>query len=113
MQRMHFAHILKGAYLAPEVAVRYLTYEKYGYYYGNNYNNYTPGRGAEFSMAIFLKFGKQWIFDNSFLVDFYGGIGYGIQEEYDDALTYGYVVMSEVPIALTGGIRIGWVFGKK
>lgn len=113
MQRMHFAHILKGAYLAPELAVRYLTYEKYGYYYGNNYNNYTPGRGAELSMAIFLKFGKQWIFDNSFLVDLYGGIGYGIEEEYDDALTYGYVVMSEVPIALTGGIRIGWVFGKK
>jgi hypothetical protein len=61
-------------------------------------------------MAILLKLGKQWIFDDSFLVDLFGGIGYGIGGDEDNALPYGFIVTPEVPISFTGGLRIGWTF---
>ena len=74
----------------PEIALRYVAYDSYSYRY--DYYNYSssPERKEEFSMAVLLKFGKQWVLDNSFLVDLYGGIGYGIGDAHDDALNYGY-----------------------
>lgn len=113
MQRMHYAHILKGAYFAPEIALRYVAYDSQNYYYYNNYYNESTDRKKEFGMAVLLKFGKQWVFDDSFLVDLFWGIGYGIGGDDDYALPYGFIVAPEVPVSFTGGIRIGWVFGKK
>ena len=111
---MHYAHILKGAYIAPEIALRYMSFETYSYNYDNNYYRETQYREENFSLAIMLKLGKQWIFDDSFLVDIYGGIGYGFGGFDYDALTYGFLVGSgDVPIAASAGIRIGWVFGRK
>jgi hypothetical protein len=110
MHRMHYAHILKGAYFAPEIGLRYMAYDSNNYYYYSNYYNESTDREKEFSMAILLKFGKQWVFDDSFLVDFFGGIGYGIGGDEDNALPYGFIVTPEVPISFTGGLRIGWTF---
>jgi len=110
MQRMHYAHILKGAYFAPEIAMRYVKYDAYNYYYYDYNYSESHVRKEQFGMAVLLKFGKQWIFDDSFLVDLYGGMGYGIGGDSDEALTYGFIVAPEVPIAFTGGLRIGWVF---
>jgi len=110
MQRMHYAHILKGAYFAPEIAMRYIKYDGYNYYYSNNNYYENNVRKDESCMAVLLKFGKQWIFDDSFLVDLYGGMGYGIGGNGDEALTYGFIVAPEAHISFTGGLRIGWVF---
>ena len=110
MQRMHYAHILKGGYIAPEIALRYMGYDTYDYYYSNYNNADNSKRKEKFAMAIMLKFGKQWIFDDSFLVDIYGGIGYGVGGDDYDPMSYGFIVTSEVPVAFTGGIRIGWIF---
>ena len=106
MQRMHYSHILKGAYLAPELAMRYISYDTYDF-------TSSPERLEKFSMAVLLKFGKQWIIDNSFLVDLYGGLGYGFGSDDNETLAYGFMISSEEMFSLTGGIRIGWVFGKK
>lgn len=113
MQKMHYSHILKGAYFAPEIGIRYMKYDNYNYYYDYNYYNETTERKEKFSMAFMLKLGKQWIFDDALLLDIYGGIGYGFGGDDYDALSYGFLSgPDEMPIALTGGIRIGWVFGK-
>lgn len=113
MQTMRYAHILKGAYFAPEIAMRYMSYDQYNYYYDNNYNYYdTSERDTKFSMVLTLKLGKQWIFEDVFLLDIYGGIGYGIGGT-DEGLNYGFVVgPKDMPLAATGGIRVGWAFGK-
>ena len=111
MQRMHYSHILKGAYLAPEFALRYISYDSYGYDY-YNYSS-SPERLEKLSMAVLLKFGKQWVVDNSFLVDLYGGLGYGFGADNNETLAYGFIVSSEVAFSFTAGIRVGWVFGKK
>jgi hypothetical protein len=114
MQRMHYSHILKGAYFAPEIALRYMSYDsyEYDYYYGGTDED-TYNRKEQFAMALLLKFGKQWVFEDAFLVDIYAGVGYGIGGDDYDTLNYGFTIASdEVPIAFTGGIRVGWVFKK-
>lgn len=108
MHRMHYSHILKGAYFAPEIALRYLKYDAYNY----NYYSYTESteRKEDFAFALTLKFGKQWIFDDSFLVDVFWGLGYGISGN-NDGINYGFIAGNEeIPIAVTGGLRVGWVF---
>ena len=102
--KMHYAHILKGAYFAPEIAIRYMGFDCYNYYESTS-------REEIFGIAFLLKFGKQWVFEDSFLIDIFGGIGYGAGGNEYEALNYGFVTgPDEVPIAVTGGIRIGWVF---
>ncbi len=116
--RMHYSHILKGAYFAPEIALRYMKYDGEGYDYyldeqGYSHSRYTGEREQKTTVALMLKFGKQWVFDNSFLVDTYVGVGYGFGADDYSGLPYGFIVApDEFPIALTSGIRIGWVFGK-
>ena len=111
MQRMHYAHILKGGYFAPEIALRYMSFDSDEYLYtGNSYVD-TSERKENFALAVMLKLGKQWVFDDSFLVDIYGGIGYGFGGDDYDVLNYGFIVGgNEVPVSFSTGIRIGWVF---
>lgn len=110
MQRMHYAHILKGGYVAPELALRYMSFDSdEDMYSGNTYTGTT--RKDNFAFAVMLKLGKQWIIDDAFLVDIFGGVGYGFGGDDYETLNYGFIVGDEeVPIAFTGGIRIGWVF---
>lgn len=116
--KMHYSHILKGAYIAPEIALRYMKYDNnhWDYYYDENgyyQSTYNDHRESQVTLAIMLKFGKQWVFDDAFLVDTYCGVGYGIGADDYDGLPYGFIVApDDFPIALTAGIRIGWVLGK-
>jgi len=110
MQRMHYSHIMKGAYFAPEIAMRYVAYDKNNFYYYNDTYTETEERAEKFGMAVLLKFGKQWVFDDSFLVDIYFGVGFGIGGDDYETLSYGFIAGSgDFPIAGTAGIRIGWV----
>ncbi len=112
--RMHYAHIMKGAYIAPEIAIRYLSYD------AEIWDDYWAGDATtkhmnDFSFAVNLKFGKQWVIDDGFLIDIYLGVGYGMgtNDNYD-IFNYGFIAGdSDIPISATGGIRLGWVFGKK
>lgn len=111
MHKMHYAHILKGSYIAPEIAIRIMSFDtERDYYNGANYR-VTNERKDNFAMALMLKFGKQWVFDDAFLVDMYWGVGYGLGGDDYEILNYGFIVGDEeVPIAFTGGIRIGWTY---
>ncbi len=109
--KMRYSHILKGAYFAPEFAMRYMYYDfkEYDYYYSSG----TTKRKDDFALAVMLKFGKQWVIDDSFLVDLYVGFGYGYSKAggNGEGIAYGFATGGEeVPIAVTGGLRIGWVF---
>ena len=113
-QRMHYSHILKGAYIAPELALRYVSYDSdsYGTYDYNTgiYSGNTTTREKEFGIALTMKFGKQWVIDNNFIIDFYVGVGYGIGgEQQNGPLLYGFIAgPPEMPLAFTSGLRIGW-----
>lgn len=118
MTRMHYSHLLKGGYFAPEIALRHMAYDQYYYdSYYDSYGNYHYKTGEKrenrTTLALMLKLGKQWVFDDSFLIDTYIGVGYGFGADDYDGLPYGFIVApDDFPIALTSGIRVGWVFGK-
>lgn len=106
--RMRYDHILKGGYIAPELAFRYVNYDNYWYTGWGADNNENVN---DWAIAFNLKFGKQWVFDDSFLVDVFWGFGYGYSKNAEDGLNYGFVAGdSDVPISITGGLRLGWTF---
>ncbi|MDX9768816.1 MAG: hypothetical protein RBT19_00520 [Tenuifilaceae bacterium] len=113
MHRMHYAHILKGGYIAPEFAFRYAEYDYEDWNsYDDNYN-YITTRESDLSFVFTLKIGKQWVFDNFFLVDLYAGLGYGYSrnsKEYS-LINYGFLASgNEFPVAFTSGLKIGILF---
>jgi len=109
--RMHYSHILKGAYIAPELALRYLSYETESYDY--NTGDYIGKETVnQTGIALMLKVGKQWVIEDGFIIDFYVGAGYGIGgDDQQEPLPYGFIAgTSDLPLAFTSGLRIGWAF---
>ena len=106
--KMRYSHILKGAYVKPEIAFGYYTHEDPYYdYYGGTQNT---GRESVGSFSLHLVLGKQWVFNNVFLVDFSAGVGYGFDNS-DGGYHYGYAnSTSEFPISGTAGLRVGYLF---
>jgi hypothetical protein len=111
LKGQQYAHLLKGSYIRPEFAVSYYSYQS-DYYYTYSTN---PGeRTTNLMYAFLLNFGKQWVIDDSFLFDWFFGVGYGFGDDDDDfvhhkAFTGG---TDESPLAITMGLRIGLVFKK-
>ena len=114
LRGMKYAHVLKGSYIKPMISFGY-----YGYDYNGSEYNHQTGHYSEweerrnvFTGALMLNIGKQWVFDNSFLVDWYGGIGYGFStDDYNGGYQFGYVVVGDgVPLSFTAGLKIGFLF---
>ena len=110
LRGMRYAHILKGGYIKPEIAFGY--YGENTHYYDYYYGSSSDTREDVISGALFLNLGKQWIMDNSFLMDFYFGVGYGFDSGPNDGdYHYGYVIApSDFPIAFQSGLKIGLLF---
>lgn len=124
LRGMRYAHILKGSYVKPELAFGVFGHD---YYDWRNYNGYydqwgywvytepQKERGTVISGTIQLVLGKQWVFDNAFLVDMHAGFGYGFSSghgnDYEVGYHYGYTIApSEFPISFSTGIKIGYLF---
>ncbi|MCU4166415.1 hypothetical protein [Carboxylicivirga caseinilyticus] len=105
-----YAHILKGAYIRPEIAFSYYSYdyEVSDWYYGTT----DLSRETNVMFAFLLNFGKQWVIDNGFVVDTFIGVGYGFgTDDKNYGLHKGFIGgIEEFPMALSSGVRIGWCF---
>ena len=105
-KRMRYGHLLKGSYVRPEIGFAYYSYNTQPDFYGGDRE-----RKSVLTMALHLIIGKQWVFDDAFLVDFFVGIGYGFSDDGQPQYSYGYVVSApEVPVSATAGLRIGMLF---
>ena len=114
LRGMRYAHILKGAYVKPEISFGYYSKDFEYYDYSNPYHyNYVTERESIATGAFHLDIGKQWVYDDAFLVDFFFGIGYGFttqQDNYDPTYQYGYMIASEVvPISFSAGLKLGFL----
>ncbi|MHC1774698.1 MAG: hypothetical protein AB9834_04720 [Lentimicrobium sp.] len=110
LRGMRYAHILKGGYVKPEFALGFFTHDAWYY---DDYSSYSEStREDVFSGTIQLVLGKQWVFDNTFAIDIYGGVGYGFStSESSTTYHYGYTIAeSDFPIAVSSGLKIGWLF---
>lgn len=114
MRGMRYAHILKGGYVRPEIQLGYYNKKEeiYNYDYSNGYYEYfyTVEKVNVLTGALLLNIGKQWIYDNFFLVDIHGGIGYGFDTNTHSNGDYHFsflLVDDDVPISFTAGLKIG------
>lgn len=113
--RMRYAHLLKGSYIKPEVSI--------GYYGSNEYSSeYNPITGFvygirkenTFILGLMVNMGKQWVFDDSFLVDLYWGLGYGFTSTEESRYHFHFSGGGkEAPLAISGGLKLGFLTGKR
>jgi hypothetical protein len=111
LRGMRYAHILKGGYLKPEISLAFFGHDTYDYYV--DYYPYTSYDRREnvVSGTLQLVMGKQWVFDNAFLIDMYSGVGYGFTTGDYGGLSYGYVIGdNSFPISFSAGLKIGFLF---
>lgn len=116
MKGMRYSHILKGAYVRPEISFSF--YQDNIESYDFTMNTYETTRESIAAGALMINFGKQWVFGDAFLIDLFVGLGYGFDNmksvtnnEYLNGPTYhyGFAVGSEIPIASTVGFKIGFL----
>jgi len=102
---MRYAHILKGAYIKPELIFTS---------YNEDNNSYDPWTGLSLPSsrdrktggAFMLNFGKQVVYSDAFLFDWFLGIGYGFSN--NQGIRYGFLGgNNEIPIAFSWGVKIG------
>nr|WP_319399073.1 hypothetical protein [uncultured Carboxylicivirga sp.] len=105
-----YAHILKGAYIRPELAFSYYHYDFEMWDWYSDYE--TVERETNVMFAVLLNFGKQWVIDNGFIVDTFVGIGYGFGKDDDQYGMHKAFIggIDEFPLALSMGVRVGWCF---
>lgn len=102
-----YTHILKGAYVMPEIKLTY-----YGYktdYENISYQN-TIG-----SMSLMINGGKQWVFSNRFLIDLSAGVGTGYyfskhNDNPDNIWFYNFLYRGTSPIMCSASLKIGYLY---
>lgn len=106
---MQFSHLLKGGYVRPELIMNFFSYDGYsdiGYSYAENRVDVVSG-------ALVINLGRQWVYSDSFLIDFYFGLGYGFSSDETGGsapLHYGFMGgFNEFPLVVTGNFRIGFL----
>lgn len=122
LRGMRYAHLLKGGYVRPDFILG--TYSQ-SRTVDNSYWNPVPPynfislvtyekQKVTFG-SIQLTIGKQWIYDDAFLVDIFGGLGYCFsdidQTNVSSAVQYGVLGGGpDSPFSASAGFRVGFLF---
>jgi hypothetical protein len=105
LRDMRYAHILKGRYVKFEFDFASYNVE------GSRDQTETPNNEYTLNKwALLIVLGNQWVFNDSFLIDLYSGIGIGKNNENDfhSSYPYGFLASNgESPLAFSLGLRIG------
>jgi len=116
-RRQRYAHILKGSYIKPEVTFLHYKsdYYRVDYIGGNDTYRVVKEKANTTMFSVMLVGGKQWVFNDLFLVDLFAGIGYGFgHNPLNESWHYGFLgADNDTPLSLTAGIKIGFLLGKK
>lgn len=115
--RTRLTHLMQGTYFKPVLYVG--NYSENKVFYKASNNTYAIERANTTFGALQIELGKQWVFGDKFLLDIYGGIGYGADNDKGDfyygddgpsnsAYNYINVRGGQSPgFSLTGGIKVG------
>lgn len=93
-------HLMQGGYIKPEFFLGFSSYD----YDLSGYGNDT--RKSSTAAGVLLNLGKQWVFDDAFVLDLSFGIGYGAGTSTRSIYTSGD---AEVGLAGTVNMNIGWM----
>ena len=114
-RKLRYAHVLKGGYVKPEIT--FITYTSLRYRVDDidNHEFDYEERERTTLCTVMITGGKQWVFNDIFLIDLFGGLGYGFGHKPDnkDRWHYNFIgVVDHMPLAFTAGINIGILFGR-
>ncbi len=98
---MKRTHLLQGAYVKPEFFLGRTTFDTYDYY--DPFNGKRESQSST-TAGLMLNLGKQWVFDDAFVLDLSAGIGYGTGESRRSIYT-----SSEAGISGAVNFNIGWM----
>ena len=113
-----YGHLLRGFYFKPKFALA--MYGRDFSFYNNNTGFYGTKRKQVVAGAFTIDMGWQWIIGDVFLLNMYGGFGYGFDnvssadygsyyDSYDEPqYHYGFTVGGQIPLAFTAGLKIGF-----
>jgi hypothetical protein len=109
LKGMRYAHILKGAYVKPEIGFGF--YRKYDewYIYEPWLYEHSRKRDDYYSLIVQIVVGKQWVINDIFLFDFFGGVGFGF-DDGNGNYHYGYAITPDIPMSFSAGLKIGVLF---
>lgn len=121
--KSRFTHIMQGAYAKPIVYAG--NYSENRIVYKGNNQAVAERKNTTFG-ALQVELGKQWVFGDKFLLDFYWGLGYGFDNKKSDniyngfydnnseAFNYANARLGTSPgISTTYGVKIGWLLKDK
>ncbi len=106
---MHYSHILKGFYIRPDIMFSYFSSIE-----DKNITSPVPGgdiyqhvRVDNYSGALIINIGKQWIMDDKYSMSWHIGFGYGFGT--DAGYYYSHIIPAgnEFPIAFSAGLAFG------
>ena len=109
LRDMRYAHLLKGRYVKFEfdVASYRVKADRVIFDFNSTTDTYNLTK-----WALLVVLGNQWVFSDSFLVDFYSGIGIGNnnRNDLDSSYPYGFLTLgSGSRLAFSLGLRIGFL----
>lgn len=113
LKGMKYAHLLKGAYFKPEIALSAYSYIPfYDRFWDNPEWDTSHDKEQVLMSAFILNVGKQWIFSDRFLVDWHIGAGYGFgSNDSNTARHYGFLgADGSSPLVLNSGFKLGLLF---
>lgn len=111
LKGMQYSHILKGAYIRPEVS--FATYSAVPHNYNYNNPGVVAGNKETVTMfAIMLNTGKQWVVNDRFLIDWFIGAGYGFGDSQNsNGFRFAFAGGgSDTKFVISSGLRIGVLF---
>lgn len=114
--RTRFTHIMQGGYVKPIIYLG--NYSENKIVYKSAIQSYNVEKQNVTFGALQIEFGKQWVFDEKFLLDFYWGLGYGADNKnrtndqyYSDgntAYNYANARLGKSPgLSTTFGLKAG------
>lgn len=114
------SHLMQGTYIKPIVYMGHYKENKIVYKANNSYE---VGKQNVTFAALQLELGRQWVFSDKLLLDWYWGIGYGFDNKkdsyespytnyYDNTSAFNYANArggKSPGISATFGIKLGWL----
>ncbi len=91
-------HILQGGYIKPEVFFGYSSF-----YDEDDFGTLETDKSSHAAVGLLLNLGKQWVFDDAFVLDLAFGIGYGGGESHRSIY-----VIGDSGFAFSISTNIGW-----
>ena len=107
VRKMKYSHILKGGYIKPEIT--------FTAFHSKNDIFYSASSNVEkdvMALTLTINLGKQVVYSNAFLIDYFIGFGYGFVNEEIGYYYSSLIGANEFPISFSYGIKIGGLFGK-